>query len=61
MSPNVQTHQFDLSNVNLSQQAILAIRTKMEQMARELAQNEELGLDEGTLMRILEAKTEKLI
>jgi hypothetical protein len=33
----------------------------MEQMARELAQNEELGLDEGTLMRILEAKTEKLI
>ena len=61
MSPNVQTHQFDLSNVNLSQQAILAIRTKMEQMARELAQNEELGLDEATLMRILEAKTEKLI
>jgi len=37
MSPNVQTKQFDLNNVNLSQQAILAIKGKMEQMARELA------------------------
>lgn len=33
----------------------------MEQMARELAQNEDLGLDETTLLRILEAKTEQLI
>ena len=30
-------------------------------MAKELAQNEELGLDESTLLRILEAKTDKVI
>lgn len=30
-------------------------------MARELAQNEEVGLDESTLMRLFEAKTEKMI
>jgi hypothetical protein len=30
-------------------------------MAKELSQNEELGLDESTLLRILEAKTDKVI
>lgn len=30
-------------------------------MAKELAQNDELGLDESTLLRILEAKADKVI
>lgn len=33
----------------------------MELLAKELAQNEEIGLDEATLLRIFESKTEKLI
>jgi chlorite dismutase len=37
------------------------IKRKMEQMAKELAQNEEIGLDESTLMRIFEAKTDKMM
>lgn len=32
--------------MNLSQKAIQVIRGKMEQIARELAENEEVGLDE---------------
>lgn len=33
----------------------------MEQIAKELADSEELGLDENTLMRMFELKSEKLI
>lgn len=33
----------------------------MEQIAKELADSEELGLDENTLMRMFELKSEKLM
>jgi hypothetical protein len=33
----------------------------MGDLAKELAQNEDIGLDEATLMRFFESKTEKLI
>ena len=36
------------------------IRKKMLLVAKELSQDEEIGLDEQTLMRIFENKTEKL-
>jgi predicted transcriptional regulator len=45
----------------LTSQAALAIKQKMKQMARELAQNEEIGLDERTIMRYLGEKAERLI
>ena len=52
---------FDLTQYGLTQEAIGTIKRKMEQMAKELAQNEEIGLDESTLMRIFEAKTDKMM
>ena len=45
----------------LSQEALSTIRKKMKVLAKELAQNEEIGLDEQTLLKIFECKTEKYI
>lgn len=45
----------------MSQEAVSTIKRKIENLARELAQNEEIGLDESTLLRIFEAKTDKFI
>jgi hypothetical protein len=50
-----------MTQYGLSQEAIATIKRKMEQMAKELAQNEEIGLDESTLLRIFEAKTDKMM
>ena len=45
----------------LSQNAMATIHKKLEIIARELADNEEIGLDEQTLLKIFEAKTERLL
>jgi hypothetical protein len=61
ISPNNANHNINEGTLNLSQEAVTTIRRKMELIARELAQNEEIGLDEQTLLRIFECKTEKLL
>jgi len=38
----------------LSKEAVKTIRKKIENLVKELAQNEEIGLDQGTLMRFFE-------
>eukprot|EP00347_Sterkiella_histriomuscorum_P012817 403367114 len=58
---NLSNPLLDQSSFILTQQQATTIRKKMEKLAKELADSEEIGLDENTLMRMFELKTEKLV
>ncbi|TNV73632.1 hypothetical protein FGO68_gene8077 [Halteria grandinella] len=61
-SPYQQVHQFDITqNLVISKEAMNTIKRKMGDLARELAQNDEIGLDEATLVKFFESKTDKLL
>lgn len=45
----------------MSKEAVKTIRKKIQNLVKELSQNEEIGLDQGTLMRFFESKTENLL
>lgn len=40
---------------------MLTIRRKIEGLARELANNEDIGLDEATLLKLFESNTDRLL
>ena len=49
------------SSVMLSHDAVQTIKRKMEMVAKELAETDEVGLDEATLLRIFESKTDRIL
>ena len=49
------------SHLHVSQEAMQTIRRKMGDLARELAQSDEIGLDEATLIRFFETRTQDLL
>ena len=49
------------SQLHVSQEAMQTIRRKMGDLARELAQSDEIGLDEATLIRFFETRTQDLL
>jgi hypothetical protein len=52
-SPNHPNNQSLTSSI-----ALKTIRKKIQALAKELANTEEIGLDESTLMKFFESKTE---
>ncbi|CDW71525.1 UNKNOWN [Stylonychia lemnae] len=56
-----QNTQNDQQYFQLTNQQISTIRKKMEAIAKELAETEEIGLDENTLMRLFDMKADKLL